>query len=373
MRIASVIALLTLSTLADAADPPAIRMNQIQVVGTHNSYHVAPTAEVKKLMAAAKKSWPDEVDYTHRPLPEQFGELGVRQIELDVFADPKGGLFAKPSAFVALTDANKDAGPNPNAGKMLDKPGFKVLHVQDVDYLTTVPTLDAALKRVREWSQANPKHVPICVMLELKDTAHLLLPTKPVKFDAEQLDAVDAAIRAVFDDRHLFTPDDLRGDAKDLPTAIRQRGWPKLGAVRGTVFFALDNDGGIRDAYLKGRENLNGRAMFAGAQDEKHPAAAWFKVNDPMKDFDRIRKLVTAGFLVRTRADESTMQARKNDTARRDKAFASGAQFVSTDYPEPRTEWSAYAVRFAGGRSARVNPVSGKDIQDAGALEPKAK
>ena len=365
------LALLVLPAFAVAADPLAIRLNQIQVIGTHNSYHVAPAAEVKKLLAAAKKSWPDEVDYTHRPLAEQFGDLGVRQVELDVFADPVGGLFAKPSAFGAIADAKKDPGPNPNADKRLDKPGFKVLHVQDIDYLSTVPTLDAGLTAIRDWSRANPKHVPICVMLELKDEAIPLLPTKPVKFDAKQLDAVDAAVLAVFDRKHLFAPDDLRGDAKDLPTAIKERGWPKLDDVRGKVFFALDNEGGMRDEYLKGRENLKGRVLFVGATDETHPAAAWFKVNDPEKDFDRIRKLVAAGFLVRTRADEATKQARTNDTARRDKALASGAQFVSTDFPEPRKEWSEYAVRFPGGVTVRANPVSGKDFK--GEQEPKAK
>lgn len=361
--------LLVLPAVVVAADPPAIRMNQVQVIGTHNSYHISPVAEVRKLLAVAKPSWGEEVEYTHRPLPEQFGELGVRQVELDVFADPDGGLYAKPSAFSTLIDAKKDPGPHPNIDKVLDKPGFKVLHVQDVDYLSTVPTLEAGLKQIRDWSRANPKHVPILVLLELKDQAIPLLPTKPVKFDGKQLDAIDAAILAVFDRKHVLTPDDVRGDAKDLPTAIKEHGWPKLDAVRGKVFFALDNDGGMRDEYLKGHENLKGRVMFAGATDEKHPAAAWFKVNDPVKDFDRIRKLVASGFLVRTRADEGTKQARTNDTTRREKALASGAQFVSTDYPEPRKEWSEYAVRFPDGVRVRPNPVSGAGFK--GEQEPK--
>ena len=105
------LALLLLPAVAVAADPPAIRLNQIQVIGTYNSYHVAPAAEVKKLLAAAKKSWPDEVDYTHRPLAEQFGDLGVRQVELDVFADPLGGLFAKPSAFGAIAEKHLQGWP----------------------------------------------------------------------------------------------------------------------------------------------------------------------------------------------------------------------------------------------------------------------
>ena len=115
--------------------------------------------------------------------------------------------------------------------------------------------------------------------------------------------------------------------------------------ARGKVFFALDDEGAIRDRYLEGHPALRGRALFVSV-DEGHPAAAWMKVNDPIKDFDRIQKWVRAGFLVRTRADADTLEARRNDPTRRDKALASGAQFVSTDYPEPRLDFSTYEVRL---------------------------
>lgn len=48
-------------------------------------------------------------------------------------------------------------------------------------------------------------------------------------------------------------------------------------------------------------------------------------------------------FMVRTRADYDTVQSRQNDTTQRDAAFASGAQFISTDYPEPNPEFSRIA------------------------------
>ena len=80
---------------AVAGDP---RLNQIQVIGTHNSYHIAPAPTVLGLIAAGGRRNAEALDYTHRPLAEQFSQLGIRQIELDVFADPKGGLFASPSA-----------------------------------------------------------------------------------------------------------------------------------------------------------------------------------------------------------------------------------------------------------------------------------
>jgi hypothetical protein len=83
------------------------------------------------------------------------------------------------------------------------------------------------------------------------------------------------------------------------------------------------------------------------------------KDNDAVEDFDRIQRLVKAGFLVRTRADADTVEARTNDTRRRAKALASGAQFISTDYPEANPAFSPYAVRFDEGIVVRINPVNG--------------
>ncbi len=74
------------------------RLNQIQVIGTHNSYHLAPDPAVRTLIAAAGRRQAEALDYSHRPLAEQFSKQGIRQIELDVYADPDGKLFADPAA-----------------------------------------------------------------------------------------------------------------------------------------------------------------------------------------------------------------------------------------------------------------------------------
>ena len=199
--------------------------------------------------------------------------------------------------------------------------------------------------------------MPIAVLVELKDDSIPLLPTKPIPFDESLLDAVDAEIRAVFKPGDMLTPDDVRGAGKSLPDAIQKQGWPTLDSARGKVMFLLDNEGALAQLYIEKHPALKGRAMFAPVA-ENDPAAAFFKINDPIQDFERIQRLVKAGYLVRTRADEATRNARKNDTTRRDKALASGAQFISTDYPEPRSDWSEYRVRLPDGAVARPNPVS---------------
>ncbi len=112
--------------------------------------------------------------------------------------------------------------------------------------------------------------------------------------------------------------------------------------------------------------------MFASVA-ETNAAAAWMKINDPVQDFAKIQKLVKAGFLVRTRADADLQEGKANDTGRREKAFASGAQFISTDYPEPDARHSIYQVRFANGMVARANPVSGDAANEGKDLEASAK
>ena len=72
--------------------------NQIQVVGTHNSYHLEPLPSVRSLIAATGERQAEGLDYSHPPLAEQFSRQGVRQIELDVFHDPDGGRYADPAA-----------------------------------------------------------------------------------------------------------------------------------------------------------------------------------------------------------------------------------------------------------------------------------
>jgi len=355
--------ILALPVLADET-----RINQLQVIGTHNSYHIEPSAPMMQLIGGANKELPQTLEYTHRPLPEQFAELGMRSIELDVFADPKGGLFATPRGRAILAGQKLPAGPDPNSNGELTKPGFKILHVQDIDYQTTVPTFDGALKQIRQFSAKHPLHVPLFVLIELKDDAASQLLTTPVKFSSSLLDNLDAAIRSVFNDDQLITPDVVRGQHDTLRDAVTNDGWPTLDAARGKVMFALDNPGHHRDLYLKDHPSLKGRVLFVPAKQKTDPEAAFFKLNDPKTEFAQIQQLVKSGFIVRTRADASTVQSRTNDTSRRERAFASGAQVISTDYPEADTRFSDYAVKFPNGRAVRSNPVNGNGtpIKDVG-------
>jgi hypothetical protein len=341
------------ASITAATVDDCVRLNQIQVLGTHNSYHVAPVPAMRALLGDRGR----DLDYTHKPLTAQLTELGVRQFELDVFADPTGGRFERPAA-PRIVKRLEPAGPE------MRSPGFKVRHMPDIDYGTTCPTLVACLLEIRDWSRANPSHVPILIMIEVKDQPISDPDARgfvtPIPVDANALRALDAEIRSVFDERHLLTPDRVRGRHTTLSGALQTDGWPLLRAARGKVLFALDNTDGHRADYLRGNSSLEGRVLFVSSAAGE-PSAAFVKMNEVLgDDEERIRQTVRGGYLVRTRADIPTDEARTGNTSRRDAAFRSGAQFVSTDYPQDSPFGSGYRARLPGAEQlpARCNPVT---------------
>ena len=342
-----------------AAVPAAgdsIKLNQIQVIGTHNSYHAGLAPSEAKLLEQKNPKLYQALEYRHRPLDEQLSS-GVRQIELDIYADSEGGRYAHPMGPDAVAAAGLPKDPDFDPEGLMSKPGFKVMHVQDLDYRSTCQQLIACLKIVRAWSQAHPDHVPIFILLETKqaDLPPQYHARSPEKFTSSTFDALDAEIRSVFKPREMITPDQVRGKHATLEEAVLRNEWPTLAAARGKVVFLMDQRP-VGPVYLEGHAALRGRLIFTNAEPGQ-PDCAFTEENDGTQDV--IAALVRKGYLVRTRTDADTKQARTNDTTRREIALASGAQLLSTDYPrsEP-SPWTPYAVGLPDGAIARCNPVN---------------
>ena len=217
-----------------AADDGALKLNQIQVIGTHNSYHAGIAPSESKLWQAKNPDTYKGLDYQHQLLPQQF-DSGVRQIELDIFADSKGGLYAHPSGPKMVAAVPLPADPEFDPTGIMNKPGFKVMHVQDVDYRSTCQPFTGCLEQVRKWSRAHPDHIPIFILVETKQghsdsEVHL---TEPEPFTSESFDALDAEIRSVFAPNELIIPTTfaaaIKRSTKWSSPATGQL-WPKRGA-----------------------------------------------------------------------------------------------------------------------------------------------
>ena len=350
---------------AHAQSDDQLRINQIQFLGTHNSYHAGFAPSAAKMWKEKNPKVFAGLDYRHPSLTSQL-DGGVRQIELDIFADPKGGLYAHPYGEKLIAQAGLPADPDFDPEHKMDKPGMKVMHVQDIDYRSTCQPFTACLAEVRAWSKAHPGHLPIYILVETKQGAlKVQFPSvTPIDFTPALFDDLDAEIKSVFPASETITPDDVRGSYATLNEAVRANKWPTVADSRGKVVFLMDQKK-MGPIYLEGHPSLKGRVLFTNADPGK-PDAAFIEQNDAPADV--INALAKQGYLIRARSDSDTKQARTNDTSRRDAVLASGAQMISTDYPAAETAPSGYKVALPDNAVARCNPVLKTTACTAGSL-----
>lgn len=302
-------------------------MNQTQVIGSHNSYKIGIENALMDLILADS---PEAIglDYAHIPIMEQL-DLGLRGLEIDVVHDPEGGRFSHPKGLEMLNA--QEVEPILYNAEAMQVPGFKVLHVPDIDFRSHCPTFKACLSDIKNWSKLHIDHLPIIITINPK-TSGLDRPgfATVIPFDKKVLDALDKEILEVFETDELITPKQVKGKQKTLRKAIVDKGWPELANAKGKILFVLDVGKELTELYVTGDEDY-ARPMFANLNVD-NPHAAFLIMNDPIKQEKAIAELVKQGFMVRTRSDADTREARTGDKTRFEAAIRSGAQVISTDY-----------------------------------------
>lgn len=286
-----------------------LRLNHVQVKGTHNSYHQEPDF-----------AFDPSHEYSHAPLDEQLEVQGVRQFELDVHKSPGDGSF------------------------------LEVYHINLVDPDTSCARFTGCLNLVKAWSDANPTHLPIFIWIEVKDETG--------GGDIDDYTIVDDEIRSVFDEAQLLTPDDVQADFASPRERIDNEGWPTLGEVRGQVMFVLLESGGPQvQAYTQDFTSLQGKAAFVLANGD-HYADPWgvvTKINDPT-DATGIAAAHQANLIIAANgcgADQD-LAGCENDLAQ---AKANGVHMLGDDFPWP-VEGEPYFADFSDGNPARCNEVT---------------
>lgn len=340
-----------------------LKLNQIQIIGSHNSYKKLPDPRVMKFLMGMRKKLgkkldPIGIDYGHTTIDSQFTNYNMRGLEIDIYNDPRGGVFYKRriNSLVHGMHQKSDV-------EVLLKPGFKVLHIKDVDYQTNYYTFVDALRAIKNWSDAHPNHLPLFINVETKTggpgdasaVLRMLGFKRVVPFDAATCDSMDAEIKSVFGNelKSILTPDKLKGKYASLDEMARKNGWPALGECRGKIIFIMLGD--AKDLYAANHPSLKERAMCIYSNPGK-AECAFIMQDDPVKDSAGIMTLVKQGYIVRTRSDAETVESRNNDNSRKLAAFKSGAQITSTDYYRPDTRFSNFEVQW--GHAGRVNPVT---------------
>jgi len=351
------------SILKESLDP--LKINQIQTLGSHNSYHKRANKPVlnflKGLAFALPKEYnPKDLDYAHEPLLIQLDSFNLRSFEIDIYADPKGGQFYKRKKNNLLGKC-RDCNINE-----LKEPGFKVLHIPDIDYNTHYYTFTSMLLDFKIWSDAHPDHLPIYLMIECKeetlaDNIKKLRFNNSIKYTPELCDDMDKEVRAVFGDslNKVITPDDVRGKYKTLNAAVLAGNFPTVEEARGKFIFVVMEAG---DTYSRNHPSLKNRVMFTFSSPGQ-PECAFVKHDDAVENKKTIIDEVKKGYIVRTRADGPNIQNRTGDYAQQLAAFASGAQIISSDYYRPDIRYkrkprkfTKYSAKLAD-ENVRINPV----------------
>lgn len=332
-----------------------LKINEIQVIGSHNSYKKAILPEVYRYLSQKDtlNALP-RIQYEHIPILQQL-DLGLRNLEIDVYADSKGGKYAHPK----ILDLVKTTEPFDPEGKM-KKPGYKMIHITDIDYQTWYYTLEDCLKDLKKWSDKHPDHDPVFITLEPKDGKANQFGTEPEHYTSKLFDDLDNELKKYLGKDKIIIPDDIRGSYTTLNEAVVKKNWPKVRDVKGKFLFVMDNNGENRDLYIKDHPSLKGRMIFTNSIPGTPESAVLF-MNEPKKDDNVIKDLVKKGYIIRTRADADTMEARSEDYSRFEKAKESGAQIITTDYYYPSKLFkSNYKVSFDNNTYERMNPVTGK-------------
>jgi hypothetical protein len=289
-----------------------LRFHHVQALGTHNSTHIEPDTVVHPSHA-----------YTHAPLTEQLEDQGVRAFELDIH--------------LHVDD------------------GFHVFHLPNVDAETTCLRLADCMGEIRAWSRQNPWHMPLMIWLEPKDEdLDVAVPEYDLFLDRHD-ELEDALLDGLGRDR-IFTPDDLRGEHADLPSALAaEGGWPTLGELRGKVVLSMLDGGDHAQAYLDGNPALEGRLMFVGTSDPSQPHAATAKINDAAGAGETIANALAAGILVSSNLRDGPEHDEATGAEHLADSLAAGAHFLKSDRPAPVDGWSS---AIPAGVPARCNPVT---------------
>ena len=269
-----------------------IRLNEIQVLASHNSYKKLGPA-IGRFFVGLGENFEEAklLKYGNNSLTDQFNH-GVRSIELDV---------------------------------RYRKNDFEVIHVPLVDNRSTIPNFRLALEEIKLWSDTNPNHIPITVLLELKNDWMILDP-QLCEFTQTSLTKMDELLKETFADK-LLTPKDVIGESNNLKEAIITNGWPLLKDTLGKVIFIL-HPGSYTNMYVEMDSTFMKMAMFPAASNTNiDNTYASFIVHNEV-NVEAINNLVQSNFIVRTRVDSKLIP----DLHTLEKGIISGAQILTSDF-----------------------------------------
>lgn len=280
-----------------------VKFNELSFVATHNSYQTESLPAFRQIFANLSTLTFGLVSgetggLDSQTLTEQFNN-GIRSIELDI-------------------ETVKDG----------DDVSFTCMHSPTLDMTTTCYDFELTLKEIKMWSDYNPDHLPVTIIVEPKQ---FFIPMEGMRFfNIDYALKFDELLRSALGDK-LFTPKDMLRDYESFADMRFADDWCEVEDMLGKVVVLL-HDTGITQDYIELDESLKTQAMFPMLryEDKDLSYAGFLLINEPEEALEYSREIIEDyNLIVRTQVDTYTSVSREMY----DNAMASGAQILSTDYP----------------------------------------
>ena len=292
------------------------KLNELTVIGTHNSYQLLTYFPRRALHGilyyATSKSQYDKYDFEMDTLTQQL-ENGVRKLEIDIETVDDGEIR------------------------------FIVTHDPITDNVSSCYDFEKALEEIKMWSDNNPDHLPITVMIEPKKYVPAVNNMK--SFKIEYANEFDKIIREKMGDS-LLTPNDMMGKYESLKEMRENDGWLPLEKTMGKVIFLL-HESNVTEDYIKQDESVKSQAMFPMLryEDRDKSYASFILDNKPHEALEHEEELIgRCNLIVRTRADSYPECTEERYAS----ANESKAQIITTDYPMKTRESKYHIYSFDG-------------------------
>lgn len=283
----------------------ALRLNDIQVLATHNSFKAMPNMYISKPL---ELFWGQKVRNGQYAMPYLTDQLndGIRGLEIDI----------------AVYGNN-----------------FLVIHDPITDWRTNVPDFELALKEIKLWSDHNPNHIPINIMLQTRDQFSVF-SAKFKDFDMKAVTKMNNMLGDIFGRDNIIKPSDLKGNYYHIQSAVENNNWPLLSDCLGKVYFTiLFGDKEAEENYVKIGVNSQNAFVFAKADSIK-PYTAFILADNPFDD--KNIELSGNNYILRTRIDQQFNYSQERWQA----AINSGAGILATDYPKGNTYKDGYVCKL---------------------------
>ena len=267
------------------------KLNEIQMLASHNSYKLKGSKLGKFFIRLFKnKKEADQLEYEYLTLTNQLN-LGIRSFELDI---------------------------------RYRKNNFETIHVPLVDNASNALNFQLALDEINLFSSRNTNHLPIIVILEIKDDFNFL-DFNLKKIDNNKLKQLNNIILNTFTN-NLIKPKDIIQNNLSINESVNKYGWPNINNLLGKVMFVIHASKYAKmynNIYLPNDANL----FISGYIDDVDNKDVSIIIHNNL-DVESIKKVVAKNLLVRTRIDENLSYNINNFTL----AINSNAQILTSDF-----------------------------------------